>query len=532
VIAKDDLTTAIIENLVHEGTLIDTAKSSKSIDQKKENQAYLQETTDNQDENSLQLRYVGKISIQRPAYLQLSISGNTTSLWVSQFSLTRTGTVTRLNIEQPNNPQRLRNSPDSVWKEVKSTFAWPNEIATVPAGTIQGLDASAVVVSDGFLMPGKCDGGIYIVANPGLANESTVQISGETPGWFYHKAVWVDLLNTGRPGLLAARAKKPIIGQAEGELVFFEQPNVLHALEAYSTPWRETVITQGPDVMFEVVDLDPDDDSVEIIAAEFFSERLTLTSVTSRNGWFGQKQLEVKQKLVLDNDVGPAYGVTAANLLTGNPEDKPTHLLVTSHACQYDLDSDFSVEEITCGSEQAGAGVLYAYEIPTANWLGGATGGGTEGWRGWKRSVIASGFRVHGLGINPGAPGFVYTFHPRKSMQGKAPPYIAVAGDCAQAAYILAPVSTESFTLDPTHYETLCMISCEGTVGSLAFGYLQIPGDDDFQLDSTKDEWIKIFIPSYDQDKIYIFEMTNKEQGRYHFKALKWKEGVCVDTPW
>lgn len=578
-------------------------------------------------DESLKLRYIGKIDVQRPAYLQLT-EGESPDLWISQFSLTRGGSVTKLRMGELAKPRTgAAAAAAPTWGGVRAPFLWPNEVAPVPPGTVRGLREEALLVADGFLMPGKNDGAVYLVASPGGPGERRLRLTAPAPGFFYHKAVWVDLFQTGQKGILTARAKKPLLGQAEGELVFFEQPLVRDPLASFCTPWKETVITTGPDVMFEVIDIDPDDDSIEIVAAEFFNERLTLTSLAPRRDWLGPNKIQVKQKMVIDAGCGPAYGVTAANLRTGRPGDPPTHLLVTSHACQYDPASDFSVEEITCGSDRAGGGVLYAYEIPTANWqVGGAPA--AEGWRGWERRALASGFRVHQdqpRGFNPGAPGFVYAFHPtrRAAREGKDPPYIAVAGDCAQAAYILAPAARHDksdsgggYSIQKAaDYEMLCMISCGGTVGSLAFGFLDIHDDDDdddekgksysppdflgeatggsriighefsandegnnptntvsstvkglqqfttlqtvqkrthtqqenFQggshpvkdnktdnkkTDEEEEEFIKILMPNYDQDKIYIFEMTDKQQGRYHYKALRWREGVNVDTPW
>ena len=50
---------------------------------------------------------------------------------------------------------------------------------------------------------------------------------------------------------------------------------------------REVVLAEGPDVMFEVVDLDATDDTVEVFAAEFFAQRLTMHSLK----WSDEKGL-------------------------------------------------------------------------------------------------------------------------------------------------------------------------------------------------------------------------------------------------
>lgn len=52
--------------------------------------------------------------------------------------------------------------------------------------------------------------------------------------------------------ILTARARKPLFGPAEGELVLLEMPRVNYPLAEQNLPWRETVLAKGPDVMFEV----------------------------------------------------------------------------------------------------------------------------------------------------------------------------------------------------------------------------------------------------------------------------------------
>jgi hypothetical protein len=44
-------------------------------------------------------------------------------------------------------------------------------------------------------------------------------------------------------------------------------------------PWTETILAEGPDVMFEVFDLDAEDDCVEVVAAHFFGEKLSVHSI-------------------------------------------------------------------------------------------------------------------------------------------------------------------------------------------------------------------------------------------------------------
>jgi hypothetical protein len=95
------------------------------------------------------------------------------------------------------------------------SFNWPNEVYNLPPGTILGASEEALVVADGFLMPGRSDGGIYVVQEPGRHNEKVVCLTQRRPGWFYHKAAWVDVMGTGRKSLLTARATKPFFGPTE-----------------------------------------------------------------------------------------------------------------------------------------------------------------------------------------------------------------------------------------------------------------------------------------------------------------------------
>jgi hypothetical protein len=56
---------------------------------------------------------------------------------------------------------------------------------------------------------------------------------------------------------------------AQGELVWLEAPNASNPLAPWNVPWREVVVAEGPDVMFEVADLDVTDDTVEVHALTY-----------------------------------------------------------------------------------------------------------------------------------------------------------------------------------------------------------------------------------------------------------------------
>eukprot|EP00752_Nemacystus_decipiens_P014828 g13201.t1 len=405
-------------------------------------------------------------------------------------------------------------------------------------------------------------------------------------GWFYHKAVWV-VLPGGKKVVLTARVHKPLFGQAEGELVLLEMPRVDHPLSEQNLPWREKVLATGPDVMFEVVDLDPDDSTVQVICAEFFSGRVTMHSLWGGGSLPGSSRPSVTESWVLDDNAGPAYSITAADLRGGSPDGRPTHFLVTTHESSYNtysffaragaggsggspssadsagagVDEDLGAAEVESrsigpaaaaaaaaaaamraapGSGSSGPGVEPRGKVRVSDsgrggsavprrggrwggvvaggpkerrWQRREEGGGNgaggslvayeipEDWRmlprfypapGWLRVTLASGFRVRGISINPGTPGFPYVFHPHRSMEGKHPPYIAIAGDCSQSAYVLRPAAAkqqekaeaEAATVGswereaaPLSYEIACAIEVPGTVGSLAVGYGALLGE-------------------------------------------------------
>lgn len=370
------------------------------------------------------------------------------------------------------------------------------------------------------------------------------------------RAIWIDLTNDGRQSILAARARRPMPGRDQeiGELVFIERPRpfrydeetgtpldfdgtVFDPYSARNIPWKTTVLDKGPDVMFSVADLDPTDDSVEVIASQFFGQRITLHSI--QRG----PSPQVTTRRVIDDRCGASFSAILANLFpgakhpTGVFENVPSvvdcgstvstlkkgdmfsHILVTSHECSFEEEKTYSTTKdrlrdssfesnVIVGSDisnRISGGSLFAYRVP-------------ESWRTddiWERDVMATGFRVRGqIGnmINPGAPGFCYTFYP--TLEGSkrwSRPFIGIAGDCAEAAYILRPDCDDTppgceIELS-TKYALMCEIDCGGTVGSLAIGY------GDCCNAPSEQGWAKIYMPSYENDKIFAIGMGTGDEG-------------------
>ncbi|KAL9182016.1 hypothetical protein ACHAXT_012359 [Thalassiosira profunda] len=492
-------------------------------------------------------------------------------LWVTGFSLAKPrGELHTMDVES--------GTISSVNDRTAKAIQWPNEVASIPSQSSGGSELEdALLVTDGFLVPGKDRGGLYVVRNPGNAmSEWRVCLTGVTNlqdelirtgegDWFYHRAVWMDLTGDGRLSILAARAKLPLLksnngaqeggakGKGRGQLVWLERPmphsfdvktgtpldvdgTVFDPFSARNTPWKLRVLDEGPDVMFSVADLDPSDDTVEVVASQFFGKKLSLHSL--RVG----PEPKVVFRRTIDDRCGSAFSSILADLdglASLKPSDvRPTvvdsgstvvslkegdafsHLLVTSHECSYAESSDQvsansdAVAEAAATSHDAqtkiDGGSLFGYRIPV--------GKGAWKTKPWPRSVIATGFKVEGQisnMINPGAPGFCYTFFPHRSDKKWHRPLIGLAGDCAESAYILRPIEEPSNdakgTDRSTKYALMTEIKCGSTVGSLAIGYEDLYSAAQQSGYSQQSGYAKIYVPCYEEDKVLVFSMGSGE---------------------
>lgn len=252
---------------------------------------------------------------------------------------------------------------------------------------------------------GQNDGGLFAIRDPHTINAQPVRITAVKKGWFYHRAVHVKL-PSGQEGILTARARKPLFGRGMGELVWLSlpadlddcfaassvvrdtldvpevtppiRPDVRHttmhrrAIDiatsvsppplrpiTSSTPWVETILAEGPDVMFEVLDLDESDDCLEVISAHFFGQKLSVHSIKAIPS---APYIEISAMKTLDT-IGRPYGLCLATM-TPTPSkqkdtidskstiqadfsscdnSKPTHLLVSTHECSYDFPSAYNM---------------------------------------------------------------------------------------------------------------------------------------------------------------------------------------------
>ncbi len=384
-------------------------------------------------------------------------------MWITGFSLTKqSGELHYIDVEN--------GRMGSVNKRSASSIRWPNEVNYVPKPNYvpsssttnrntfieepqqqkqqqQGTNIyeDALLVSDGFLVPGKDNGGLYVTLNPGhetsewnvclaggngvdrllnkletrkqqknninmantktyndetnaaVSSATTSQVADDDDGWFYHRAVWVDLTNDGRQSILSARAKRPSILKkrekngsfynimnddntlssssqnkntnyntmpAKAQLVWLERPKphrydeitgtpldkdglIFNPFEPKHTPWKLRVLDEGPDVMFSIADMDTTDDTIEVFASQFFNKKVTMHSI----------QRGDEPRIVWKRDIDDRCGASFSSILATLDADhtSPTrkvvdcgstiqtleqgddfsHLLVTSHECTF-----------------------------------------------------------------------------------------------------------------------------------------------------------------------------------------------------
>mmetsp|Transcript_15227 Transcript_15227/g.21716 ORF Transcript_15227/g.21716 Transcript_15227/m.21716 type:complete len:704 (-) Transcript_15227:49-2160(-) len=522
-------------------------------------------------------------------------------LWITGFSLTKqSGEVHYMDV--------ATGFMGQINARTAEALRWPNEVNYVPHNGYSNFPSlenfnkedaeervdDSLLVSDGFLVPGRDNGGVYIVSKPGhkeaewkvcltggngmekmlttLNAKASVSDDGvvDEEGWFYHRSIWIDITNDGRQSILTARAKRPSILNntknnntnksdtlnessvtTKAQLVWLERPRpykydevtgtpldvdgtVFDPFNSRNTPWKVRVLNEGPDVMFSVADLDTTDNTIEVIASQFFNKKVTLHSI--------ERGLDPKVifQRTIDERCGASFSAVLADLeenKTGlDPQrsvldsgstvstlkagDFFSHLLVTSHECEFvdedekqnsysytNKESDSS--RVKTGSIAIDGGSLFSYRVPL----------GKNAWKTehWTRSVISTGFRVSSKVsnmINPGAPGFCYTFYPKKDspkIRGKnsTRPLIGISGDCAEAAYILRPVENSRMGDPSANYALMCEIKCDATVGSIAIGY------EDLCNTEQQSGYAKIYVPCFEKNKIFVIAMGNGEEEEF-----------------
>jgi hypothetical protein len=336
-------------------------------------------------------------------------------------------------------------------KQVKldtPNFKWPNDVQVIPDDV---FGFRSIIVPDGFLVPGHANGGLYIVkmdASDVTKTESTVKISADLDGYFYHMGHWVDLNKDGRKDFITARSNAKAGG---GELVWFEHPEE----GLTDATWVEHVVTSGPDVGIQVIEDGPyGKHEIMVFAAEFFNEQVAFYRVSTKDGTLVDSR-------VIDTEILSAYSVTYTDL-NGDGEKE---LMVNNH----------EKDDSTNG--------IWAYKFPR-NWMTGD----------FEKYTLATDFKnAFSVFVPNMAPGFPYPFYPEVATEGKkhVAAHILVAGDGDHTAWLMTPTEPSTFTWDrDTLKET------KGTVGALTWA------------DLDNDGWNEVWVPDYDNNKMEVFKMS------------------------
>uniref|UniRef100_A0A7S3DB35 FG-GAP repeat protein n=1 Tax=Palpitomonas bilix TaxID=652834 RepID=A0A7S3DB35_9EUKA len=410
------------------------------------------------DGTQWQLTPSGTLDVEHPSFLVRTPSPFTDGkdvLWITQFTGNPLKKGTISYVDDVRSIADWGSANQVHVQEFDEKFTWPNKVSLLPDGAIAGVE-KALVVPDGFLVPGKSTGSIKVlVLKSSTVDAGTVvELAPEKSGYFYHEATWLDLDGDGDLDCLTARATKPIIfGSAGGQLVWLENPG--SSFNAGDN-WKLHEITDGPDILFSTKV--GSDGNIYVFAPQFFTKKLGLYVVSPKTG-------TIVDSKIIDPNLGPGYCV---NFL--------------------DVNGD-GVEDLVASNHQGdGSGGIFAYDLPQDGaYLNGS----------YARHTLNSGFPVRESGIGQAAPGII-DFQPvpgsGKGLRTSTRPLLFVAGDGSESAYILTPSGGKgSYT-----YEKSLEVNGHGTVGIL----------NAMQRD---DGAYEILIPNYDGGNIFSVTLSQIE---------------------
>ncbi|RUS86576.1 hypothetical protein EGW08_005657 [Elysia chlorotica] len=337
-------------------------------------------------------------------------------------------------------------TPKSLNKEMK----WPNFIEKVPDQVLE-TKTPYIIIPDGFLVPGKEHGSLTL--QPLYGGASSV-ISGTSGSWFFHLVQWVDMDKDGTLDALTCKSTKPLFGSFKGAMVWYKNPKD-HSL---NSPWKETIIAQGPDVLFEFSRVNVSGTLREIIVtAEFFQPRVRIFWTNSaKQDWSQVAFIQSRDIDTITPEQGSPFDVIVSDVnKDGNPD-------------------------IVLSLNAAKNGTVVIYEFP-------------EDFRSgtFKRHLIASGYNEETGGPKAGAPGNVELL-PQKDPSQK--PSILVAGDDSGIVSILDPVKPTD-SMDWNYKRTDILHTEKSTTGAARLA------------DVDGDGRPEIFVSSYQDNQIYVYRV-------------------------
>ena len=341
--------------------------------------------------------------------------------------------------------------------DIATSVDWPNVPTTLNA-SIFGFPA--VAVGAGFLVPSHTVGGVWIMeasADPKhlskavkiTADKSTSSWKPDS-GYFYHKAVPRDMNGDGLADFVTSRAAYSVFpfNTRRGELVWLEQPR---SAPLEGQPWKEHIIADGPDFLFDLAPPDVGPWQLAACAAEYIGERLSFIYGSVASGFHNR---------TLDAELGPGFGCTWTDLNGDGASD----LLVTNHVNQN--------------------GSVFGY-----TWSGSLADPSTV----VTKHVLASGFSAVSTMAGTASPGDALPYFPTKTAALRKP-FILVSADNGNAIYNLAPRSQT----DPNDwsYSKQLLSYIGADVGSLSIG------------DTDGDGFAELYVPAYDLGVVSKFDFV------------------------
>ena len=286
---------------------------------------------------ALQLQDTGSFPFKDPAFIK-DVAGKLVITSFSGSPFTK-GSVWEADY--------MANTSDTKAVQVFGGLEWPNNITPHPNGS------SSYIFGDGFLVPGKSNGGMYLVDANQTLHELTIK-----DDHFYHKGYFFDVNGDGILDVVTAKAKKSLFGKSSGELVWLEGSS--------SYPWKEHHLAFGPDIDIFVLPINQT--TFKVFAAEFFAQQLSSFEIT--NG-------SVVSSKVIDDSIGEVYCVRAV-----------------------DLYGSGSIDLVVSNYKYTGSGSVFIYSGVNFD----------------SKSVLATGFQNKQFQPGSGAPGWLYPHYPKSGV--------------------------------------------------------------------------------------------------------------------
>lgn len=361
------------------------------------------------------VRYEGEMKIDRPAFLHLYGK----KIYISQFGvkaglpLPAQSEITTISVKDLGNALSSGSMRSlRMESEISEGILWPNKLGHAPP-SVSG-QSDMLVIPDGFLVPTKSDGNIFLSAGGNLH-----RITPKKKGAFYHEVEWHDVDGDGHLDILVPRAiTGGFIPSFRGELMWYRNPGPEKVM---TEEWEEHKIVDGPDV---ICHSKPYKGGLASFCSHFWdgAGKLMVHGLTNR----GVHQWS----RVIDDRCLKCFSVRPVDI----DGDGVLDLLSTNHP------------------DRVNESGVFGYEVPWDDLQNGQ----------FTKHVLAINIFQTILGnAGVGAPGFAQAFYPEVGTT-TGPKHIVVAGDGSLDVWHLAPKQGERFVYEPRQ-----VIPPKGTTGEL-----------------------------------------------------------------